>query len=64
MDWILISIAFSFVHLVGITHYDEEIWGAAAYCDTGMITLLATDGVPGLQACLSRLVLHEKSFIR
>ncbi|KAJ0104759.1 hypothetical protein Patl1_18440 [Pistacia atlantica] len=28
----------------------EEIYGASAHSDYGMITLLATDGVPGLQA--------------
>jgi len=31
---------------------DEEILGASAHSDYGIITLLATDGVPGLQACL------------
>lgn len=31
---------------------DEEVYGASAHSDYGMITLLATDGVPGLQACL------------
>lgn len=30
---------------------DEESYGASAHSDYGMITLLATDGVPGLQAC-------------
>ncbi|OWM88357.1 hypothetical protein CDL15_Pgr003769 [Punica granatum] len=29
----------------------EEIYGASAHSDYGMITLLATDGVPGLQIC-------------
>ncbi|XVE65128.1 hypothetical protein DITRI_Ditri07aG0156500 [Diplodiscus trichospermus] len=29
----------------------EEIYGAAAHSDYGMITLLLTDGVPGLQVC-------------
>ncbi|KAK1564604.1 hypothetical protein Q3G72_006862 [Acer saccharum] len=29
----------------------EEIYGASAHSDYGMITLLATDGVPGLQVC-------------
>ncbi|KAF5460154.1 hypothetical protein F2P56_020043 [Juglans regia] len=30
---------------------NEEIYGASAHSDYGMITLLATDGVPGLQVC-------------
>ncbi|KAF9602696.1 hypothetical protein IFM89_030584 [Coptis chinensis] len=30
----------------------EEAYGASAHSDYGMITLLATDGVRGLQACL------------
>ncbi|XP_044485409.1 2-oxoglutarate-Fe(II) type oxidoreductase hxnY [Mangifera indica] len=29
----------------------EEIYGASAHSDYGMITLLATDGIPGLQVC-------------
>jgi hypothetical protein len=29
---------------------DEEIYGASAHSDYGMVTLLATDGVQGLQA--------------
>ncbi|XVF51787.1 hypothetical protein PTKIN_Ptkin04bG0212700 [Pterospermum kingtungense] len=29
----------------------EEIYGASAHSDYGMITLLVTDGVPGLQVC-------------
>ncbi|KAJ8444360.1 hypothetical protein Cgig2_019918 [Carnegiea gigantea] len=33
-----------------ITRYNEEILGASAHSDYGMITLLSTDGVPGLQA--------------
>uniref|UniRef100_A0A2N9F0G1 Non-haem dioxygenase N-terminal domain-containing protein n=1 Tax=Fagus sylvatica TaxID=28930 RepID=A0A2N9F0G1_FAGSY len=31
---------------------DEEIYGASAHSDYGMVTLLATNGVQGLQACL------------
>ncbi|XP_043812396.1 2-oxoglutarate-Fe(II) type oxidoreductase hxnY isoform X2 [Manihot esculenta] len=30
---------------------EEEIFGASAHSDYGMITLLVTDGVPGLQVC-------------
>ncbi|XP_073308078.1 azadirone synthase LFS-like [Primulina huaijiensis] len=30
---------------------DEEIYGASAHSDYGMITLLATDGIRGLQVC-------------
>ncbi|KAK4422910.1 protein DOWNY MILDEW RESISTANCE 6 [Sesamum alatum] len=30
----------------------EEIYGASAHSDYGMITLLATDGIAGLQECL------------
>nr|KJB25530.1 hypothetical protein B456_004G196400 [Gossypium raimondii] len=29
----------------------EEVYGASAHSDYGMITLLMTDGVPGLQIC-------------
>ncbi|XP_022718849.1 probable iron/ascorbate oxidoreductase DDB_G0283291 isoform X3 [Durio zibethinus] len=29
----------------------EDIYGASAHSDYGMITLLVTDGVPGLQVC-------------
>ena len=47
----MILIAFSDLCLGDITRYDEEILGASAHSDYGMITLLATDGVPGLQAC-------------
>lgn len=31
---------------------DDEIYGSSAHSDYGMVTLLATDGVQGLQACL------------
>lgn len=31
--------------------HDEEVLGSSAHSDYGMITLLATDGVPGLQVC-------------
>ncbi|KAK8650224.1 hypothetical protein V6N13_139870 [Hibiscus sabdariffa] len=46
---------FAFIRLL---HYPgdldssgEEIYGASAHSDYGMITLLLTDGVPGLQIC-------------
>ncbi|XP_024994093.1 2-oxoglutarate-Fe(II) type oxidoreductase hxnY-like [Cynara cardunculus var. scolymus] len=34
---------------------DEVVYGASAHSDYGMITLLATDGVPGLQVCREKL---------
>ncbi|CAL5197960.1 unnamed protein product [Lathyrus oleraceus] len=34
---------------------NEEICGASAHSDYGMITLLMTDGVPGLQICKEKL---------
>ncbi|XP_021757826.1 2-oxoglutarate-Fe(II) type oxidoreductase-like [Chenopodium quinoa] len=34
-----------------LSYYTDEVLGASAHCDYGMITLLATDGVPGLQVC-------------
>ncbi|KAL4326417.1 hypothetical protein GQ457_11G022410 [Hibiscus cannabinus] len=45
--------------MMGLLHYpgdhldssNEEIHGASAHSDFGMITLLATDDVPGLQIC-------------
>ncbi|XP_010540817.1 PREDICTED: 1-aminocyclopropane-1-carboxylate oxidase-like isoform X2 [Tarenaya hassleriana] len=44
--------------VVRLLHYpgelnlaNEETYGASAHSDYGMITLLATDGVPGLQVC-------------
>lgn len=30
---------------------DQQLYGASAHSDYGMITLLATNGVGGLQAC-------------
>ena len=47
---VLVLIAFSDLHSGDITRYNEEILGASAHSDYGMITLLSTDGVPGLQA--------------
>ncbi|XP_039056291.1 2-oxoglutarate-Fe(II) type oxidoreductase hxnY-like [Hibiscus syriacus] len=44
--------------IIGLLYYPgdldssgEEIYGASAHSDYGMITLLMTDGVPGLQIC-------------
>ncbi|XP_052209749.1 2-oxoglutarate-Fe(II) type oxidoreductase hxnY isoform X2 [Diospyros lotus] len=44
--------------LLRLLHYpgelglsDEEIYGASAHSDYGMITILATDGIAGLQIC-------------
>ncbi|KAK8614069.1 hypothetical protein V6N13_122444 [Hibiscus sabdariffa] len=34
--------------------YSEGIYGASAHSDYGLITLLVTDGVPGLQICRDR----------
>uniref|UniRef100_A0A1J3I2Y9 1-aminocyclopropane-1-carboxylate oxidase n=1 Tax=Noccaea caerulescens TaxID=107243 RepID=A0A1J3I2Y9_NOCCA len=34
-----------------LNSYEEETCGASPHSDFGMITLLATDGVPGLQVC-------------
>ncbi|XP_021669026.1 2-oxoglutarate-Fe(II) type oxidoreductase hxnY isoform X2 [Hevea brasiliensis] len=42
-------------------HFEEQIFGASAHSDYGMITLLVTDGVPGLQAYVySTSVCREK----
>jgi len=42
----------SVCHSGELTDADNGNYGASAHSDYGMITLLATDGVPGLQACL------------
>ncbi|XP_011031928.1 PREDICTED: probable iron/ascorbate oxidoreductase DDB_G0283291 [Populus euphratica] len=34
--------------------FNEQIYGASEHSDYGMITLLASDGVPGLQVCRER----------
>ncbi|KAL9246859.1 hypothetical protein vseg_020346 [Gypsophila vaccaria] len=35
----------------GLNYSNEKVLGASAHSDYGMVTLLATDGVPGLQVC-------------
>lgn len=42
---------------------DEEIYGASAHSDYGMITLLASDGVPGLQVCLLKQLDPQPPFL-
>ncbi|WCJ25841.1 2-oxoglutarate (2OG) and Fe(II)-dependent oxygenase superfamily protein [Euphorbia peplus] len=43
---------FRLLHYPGeLGHTEEEIFGASAHSDYGMVTLLVTDGVPGLQVC-------------
>lgn len=42
-----------FIILGELVSSNQEVCGASAHSDYGMITLLATDGVPGLQARLS-----------
>ncbi|TKY55476.1 1-aminocyclopropane-1-carboxylate oxidase [Spatholobus suberectus] len=39
------------LHYPGELGSDEQIYGASPHSDYGMITLLMTDGVPGLQIC-------------
>lgn len=40
------------IHYPGdVSYCDEDILGASAHSDYGIITLLATNGVPGLQVC-------------
>ncbi|XP_027335427.1 2-oxoglutarate-Fe(II) type oxidoreductase hxnY-like isoform X1 [Abrus precatorius] len=39
------------LHYPGELGSDEEIFGASPHSDYGMVTLLMTDGVPGLQIC-------------
>ncbi|XP_021856201.2 2-oxoglutarate-Fe(II) type oxidoreductase hxnY isoform X2 [Spinacia oleracea] len=34
-----------------LSYYTNEVLGASAHCDYGMMTLLAIDGVAGLQVC-------------
>ncbi|PWA58900.1 2-oxoglutarate (2OG) and Fe(II)-dependent oxygenase superfamily protein [Artemisia annua] len=40
---------------MGDSDEDGVVYGASAHSDYGMITLLATDGVPGLQVCREKL---------
>ncbi|TYH59264.1 hypothetical protein ES332_D08G211400v1 [Gossypium tomentosum] len=39
------------LHYPDLNSSSEEIFGASAHSDYGMVTLLVTDGVPGLQIC-------------
>ncbi|XP_061337021.1 2-oxoglutarate-Fe(II) type oxidoreductase hxnY isoform X1 [Gastrolobium bilobum] len=39
------------LHYPGELGSNEEIYGASPHSDYGMVTLLVTDGVPGLQIC-------------
>ncbi|CAJ1943304.1 unnamed protein product [Sphenostylis stenocarpa] len=39
------------LHYPGELGSDEQIYGASPHSDYGMVTLLMTDGVPGLQIC-------------
>lgn len=50
---VLLTICPPFIILGELVSSNQEVCGASAHSDYGMITLLATDGVPGLQACLS-----------
>ncbi|CAM0956408.1 unnamed protein product [Alopecurus aequalis] len=46
------SAAIRLLHYPGeVNEYDNGNYGASAHSDYGMITLLATDGTPGLQIC-------------
>ena len=39
---------------------DQQMYGASAHSDYGMITLLAAEDVGGLQACFHRVALVMK----
>ncbi|TYI15587.1 hypothetical protein ES332_A08G196700v1 [Gossypium tomentosum] len=38
-------------YIIQVDSSNEEIYGASAHSDFGMLTLLVTNGVPGLQIC-------------
>lgn len=42
---------------------DQVIYGASAHSDYGMITLLATDGVPGLQVWFIKIQFKSKCIV-
>lgn len=47
---------------MGDSAEDGVVYGASAHSDYGMITLLATDGVPGLQAIITNNTTYFKRF--
>jgi hypothetical protein len=55
-EWIMISK----FNVGEVNESDNGNYGASAHSDYGMITLLATDGTPGLQVCF--LSIHRLKF--